>query len=153
MKRTIHARSSLFLIELMLAVLFFSLSSAVCVQMFAHAHQLSQSAHALQHAIQAADNAAELLQYDLTHASPYLPSAYPDAEILSEDSSALYREIHIFYNDSWKPCTRDQSAYQLTIQLQPEDNGLVAGVLHINAQEGDPAVYELSLYIFAGTEI
>ena len=43
MKRTPAKRSSLFLLELIIAILFFSLTSAVCVQFFARAHQIQPS--------------------------------------------------------------------------------------------------------------
>lgn len=43
MKRTPAKRSSLFLLELIIAILFFSLTSAVCVQFFARAHQISRA--------------------------------------------------------------------------------------------------------------
>ena len=42
MKRTPAKRSSLFLLELIIAILFFSLTSAVCVQFFARAHRISR---------------------------------------------------------------------------------------------------------------
>ena len=42
MKRTPAKRSSLFLLELIIAILFFSLTSAVCVQIFVRAHLISR---------------------------------------------------------------------------------------------------------------
>ena len=47
MKRTPAKRSSLFLLELIIAILFFSLTSAVCVQFFARAHQISRQTQEL----------------------------------------------------------------------------------------------------------
>ena len=43
--------SSLFLLELVLAILFFSLASAVCVQFFVKSHILSRDAQRLNHAV------------------------------------------------------------------------------------------------------
>ena len=42
MERTPAKRSSLFLLELMIAILFFCLASAVCVQIFVKAHTISR---------------------------------------------------------------------------------------------------------------
>ena len=42
MKGTPAKRSSLFLLELIIAILFFSLTSAVCVQIFVRAHLISR---------------------------------------------------------------------------------------------------------------
>ena len=47
MKRTSNSRSSLFLIELIIAILFFSLVSAVCLRAFARSHILTENAELL----------------------------------------------------------------------------------------------------------
>ena len=52
MKRTPAKRSSLFLLELIIAILFFSLTSAVCVQFFARAHQISRQTQELNAALE-----------------------------------------------------------------------------------------------------
>ena len=52
MKRTPAKRSSLFLLELIIAILFFSLTSAVCVQFFARAHQISRQTQELNYTLQ-----------------------------------------------------------------------------------------------------
>ena len=44
MKRTSNSRSSLFLIELIIAILFFSLVSAVFLRAFARSHILTENA-------------------------------------------------------------------------------------------------------------
>ena len=45
MERTPAKRSSLFLLELMIAILFFCLASAVCVQIFVKAHTIQPRRH------------------------------------------------------------------------------------------------------------
>ena len=52
-------RSSLFLLELILVIFFFSLASAVCIQLFVKAHLTEQETKALNHAIPLAESAAE----------------------------------------------------------------------------------------------
>ena len=47
MERTPAKRSSLFLLELMIAILFFCLASAVCVQIFVKAHTISRETEEL----------------------------------------------------------------------------------------------------------
>lgn len=51
MKRTSNSRSSLFLIELIIAILFFSLVSAVCLRAFARSHILTENARDLNAAL------------------------------------------------------------------------------------------------------
>lgn len=53
--------SSLFLLELIFAILFFSVASAVCVQIFVKSHTLSTQAHDLTQASRRAGDVAELI--------------------------------------------------------------------------------------------
>ena len=55
-------RSSLFLLELMITILLFSVNSAVCIRVFAQAHQESEQARLLTEAASACSGAAELLR-------------------------------------------------------------------------------------------
>ena len=61
MKRTPAKRSSLFLLELIIAILFFSLTSAVCVQFFARAHQISRQTQELNAALEKVSGCTEML--------------------------------------------------------------------------------------------
>ena len=51
--------SSLFLLELILAVLFFSVASALCIQIFIKAHLMSQDARDLNFAVNEVSSMAE----------------------------------------------------------------------------------------------
>ena len=54
-----NSRSSLFLMELVIVILFFSLSSAVCVKLFVKAHQMDQNTVNMNHAMIWIQNYAE----------------------------------------------------------------------------------------------
>ena len=72
--------SSLFLMELILAILFFSITSAVCVQFFVKSHLLSRDSKILSQAVNECANIAEI--YDasdsIDDALLSLADAYPD---------------------------------------------------------------------------
>lgn len=53
------SRTSLFLMELILSILFFSLAAAVCVQMFVSGHILSKKSVELNHAVVWCESIAE----------------------------------------------------------------------------------------------
>lgn len=55
------SRASLFLMELIMSILFFSLAAAVCVQLFVKSHSLSQSSLELNHAVVECESLAELI--------------------------------------------------------------------------------------------
>ena len=54
-----HSKSSLFLIELIVSLCFFSLASVVCVRLFVYAHKVSTDSRRETLAIQMSQNAAE----------------------------------------------------------------------------------------------
>ena len=54
-----RSKSGLFLMELIIAICFFAFSSAICVQLFAHAHTLSQRSKGIQMAVINAQSVAE----------------------------------------------------------------------------------------------
>ena len=63
MNRTSNNRSGLFLLEIMIAILFFAMVSAVCLRSFARAHTLSQEASDMNQAMSShIENVAELLK-------------------------------------------------------------------------------------------
>ena len=62
MKHSSNNRSGLFLLEIVIAILFFAIVSAVCLRAFAKSHTLSQQASDTNHAISNMENVAELLK-------------------------------------------------------------------------------------------
>ena len=61
-RKTRVRRSSIFLLELIIAILFFSVLSAVCTQVFVKARDLSQEAQLLSEAVCICSNSAELVR-------------------------------------------------------------------------------------------
>ena len=96
--------SSLFLLELILAVLFFSVASALCIQIFTKAHLMSQDARDLNFAVNEVSSMAEQM---------------PDDSL--QDAAA--------YNDSsYASCEKADAVYVLTVHYEPEDTLLKAHI-------------------------
>lgn len=109
-----HSRSSLFLMEMIVAILFFSLASAVFIQLFAKSHTLSKQTVNQNHAVIQAQNLAEsylalegdfeqiVTLFDATDAdvSPYCLKLYFDTEwVPTAASAALYQAELLCYPD------------------------------------------------------
>lgn len=133
--------SSLFLLELILAILFFSLASAVCVQFFVKAHLLSRDARNINHAVNECSGIAEIV----------------DASNSSEDALDLIQEIYegaekdtdvpsirIYYDDSLIPCGREDGSYVLETIFSEGDDMLTADISMEEAKNGDP-IYQLTV--------
>lgn len=114
--------SSLFLMELILAILFFSIASAVCVQVFVKSHLLSREANALNHAVNLCTSAAETIS-----ASP--------AET-TEGSTVTY------YDEDFSVCDPDDRVYTLTVDAGRRDSFLDAHIVITDPSE--KVIYELN---------
>ena len=96
--------SSLFLLELILAVLFFSVASALCIQIFTKAHLMSQDARNLNFAVNEVSSMAEQM---------------PDDSL--QDAAA-------YYDSSYASCKKADAVYVLTVHYEPEDTLLKAHI-------------------------
>lgn len=96
--------SSLFLLELILAVLFFSVASALCIQIFTKAHLMSQDARDLNFAVNEISSMAEQMPNDSL-----------------QDAAA-------YYDSSYASCEKADAVYVLTVHYEPEDTLLKAHI-------------------------
>ena len=90
--RTRAGGRNLFLLELVIAILFFALSSAICMQLFAHAHEKSMAAKRLSEGVNLASAAGEVLFsfHSREEALSLYRQCYPNGEILeTEDGFCL----------------------------------------------------------------
>ena len=96
--------SSLFLLELILAVLFFSVASALCIQIFTKVHLMSQDARDLNFAVNEVSSMAEQM---------------PDDSL--QDAAA-------YYDSSYASCEKADAVYVLTVHYEPENTLLKAHI-------------------------
>lgn len=132
--------SSLFLLELILAILFFSIASAVCVQFFVKSHLLSQEARELNVAATEASSVAELISVseDAASAIDFIQTEYPYSEV--QETS----RISIYYDDGLLPCNAEDARYCLRVDLTQKDN-MLTGTLNMTKLDGDDSIYSLDV--------
>ena len=75
--RNQNSKSALFLMELIIAILFFAISSAVCVQLFVKAHLMSRDTTDLNHAVACAESASACLRAMSRKISFVFPASIP----------------------------------------------------------------------------
>ena len=113
MERTPAKRSSLFLLELMIAILFFCLASAVCVQIFVKAHTTSRETQELNTALEKVSGYTELFLAD-----------------------ALTEDTEVFYDADWQECSKDEASYEIVIRVEP-DGKLLHGTFTVQRLSGE----------------
>ncbi len=126
-------KNSLFLMELMMDILFFAISAAICLQMFAYASQTAAATQSLRNATLAARSAGACYQSaagDLNHV----------AQLLS--GSAQGDVLQVGYDRQWQTTT-DAPLYQLTLTRQ----GAAADIV---VTDGKQTIYTLTVHIPGG---
>lgn len=128
--------SSLFLMELILAILFFSIASAVCVQFFVKSHLMSRNSNALNHAVNECASAAEIIDTaeDTTDSMEILRGLYPNGDY--SDNRMI-----IYYDDAFTACSEADAVYFLTLHIEKSDQTLTADM---QFTEDTNIIYELN---------
>ncbi len=126
-KRKRASSASLFLMELMVAILFFTLSASVCITLFVRAHIQSEKAKALNHALNICSDTAEIVRtsQSISDTASCIGSVYEYA-VRTGDSNPY--EISIYFNDNYLPTPQSNLAKVETIQLTETDSTLSAAI-------------------------
>lgn len=151
--------SSLFLMELILAILFFSIASAVCVQFFVKSHLLSQDADALNHAVNECSSIAEILNTadSIGSGISLVKELYPDAveadmkgadtaaaNIEKKDMMAKSAELSFYYDDEFMPCSAKNADYILSLHLEQSEQMLSANMKFCTSGKDATMIYQLN---------
>lgn len=137
--------------ELMIAICFFAITSAVCVQVFAKAHLVSEKTTNLNHAIAQSESVAESFRAcngNLLDTAALFPSG-----ILKENM------LTIDYGKDWQPCSRETSgAYRLTLTVNGDgpvadagadtDARLVSAKISVVKASDGSEIYSLAVQKF-----
>ena len=127
--------SSLFLLELILAVLFFSVASALCIQIFTKAHLMSQDARDLNFAVNEVSSMAEQISAGTLH--PATAASSDDTAASSDDTASdpstqisndAWQDDTAYYDSSYASCEKADAVYVLTVHYEPEDTLLKAHI-------------------------
>lgn len=130
------SRSSLFLMEMIVTILFFSLAAAVCVKCFVSAHMMGKETYELNHAIAIATGYAEGMRGTDGDIDSIM-AVFPDA-VKGDDSY-----IMLFYDDQFNPCDADDAVYAGDVTLEP--NGAIQNMtVKIIRVEDSSIIYELN---------
>lgn len=130
------SKTSLFLMELIVTILFFSLASTVCIQLFVKAHLLGKETTIQNHSIVLAQNIAEsFYQFEGDTASM---CSLLEGTMDQENSFSLYRDAE------WNACDKADAAFITTFFVKQEET-MVYGELFVEDVESDSQVYSLSL--------
>lgn len=107
-----NSQASLFLMELMISILFFSISSAVCIQLFVKAHTINQTTEDKSNATLIAQDICEYFHYSNGDKQEIL-SYYWDYEETEE-------AVLLYFTESGTPCSKIGARYTATLTFERE---------------------------------
>ena len=120
--------SSLFLLELILAVLFFSVASALCIQIFTKAHLMSQDARDLNFAVNEVSSMAEQISAGTLHSDTAASSDDTASDPSTQMPDDSLQDAATYYDSSYASCKKADAVYVLTVHYEPEDTLLKAHI-------------------------
>ena len=134
-----HSKSHLFLMELIIAILFFALSSTVCIQLFIKSYTLNKNTVNQNQAVIHAQNLAEsylACNGSVVEIANVLSSFHPE---LAQNTIAIY------FDSDWQVCDKANALYtaQLLTHNASED-GLISANIQI-FDKNNSTIYELNI--------
>ena len=113
--------SSLFLLELILAVLFFSVASALCIQIFTKAHLMSQDARDLNFAVNEVSSMAEQISAGTLHSDTAASSDDTASDPSTQMPDDSLQDAAAYYDSGYASCEKADAVYVLTVHYEPEN--------------------------------
>ena len=118
-----NSRLSLFLMELIVAIMFFSLSAAVCVRLFTSAHFMAERAENMSNATIWSQNLAETFEGakgNLSEMEKFYPGAYVSYSL--DDDSMRNGYIILFFSEDWERIdSLSNAAYFASVNIATKD--------------------------------
>lgn len=150
MMKRMSSRSGLFLLELVISILFFSVASAVCIRLFVQAHFMDKDNKNLTNAVQVCENFAEVytsLHGDIT----LLSSVYPNADI-TQTTDGVYTLL-LYFDEDGNICTAFHAECVLAVAFfeEAKDAGtMYTAYLRVFPKRDDQEnlLYELPVSVY-----
>lgn len=147
-------KTGLFLMELIIAILFFSLAAAICIQLFVKSHMISEHSIALNHSILLAQNTAEI--FYATNGDPEKMASLlgcgessDTAAVADSDNAST---LTLFYTDNFDrldPAQAASAVFQQTISLYADsDPALITCHIVISEPSFGDVIYSLDTTLF-----
>lgn len=135
MKYSSKRSSSLFLMELILALFFFMIVSVCCTRMFVKAWVTSRKASELNQAQNCAGNIAEVLNSD-QDSEQALMRMFP--EMIREEEKYL-----LYYNEEWQVCDQEKACYRIEVLIDLKENNQSGSITIKDKKE--TTIYQLDM--------
>ena len=136
MKHSSGSKTSLFLIELIITIFFFSVASVVCVRLFLYSHRMSTEAYDRTHAVAIAQSAAE----SFLAAGKTLRL---EAAAAADPAGKMETRFHEIFDDAL--ADEDLARFRVETEITaPTEDGLCRLLVRVSDLEGEE-IYSLEV--------
>lgn len=154
MRRRQHSKSGLFLIELTITIAFFTVTTAIFLQVFVKSHTISQQADQLFHAQEMASCVAEIMGGTSSDASDgFVQELKTHYSRLQETSDG----VHIYFDKDWNNCDavsgqfvtsvfwqKQDEMWNIEITIEEEKKSVIA----VDHSSNDDPIYALTIQLY-----
>lgn len=123
-----RSKSSLFLMELIIVLMFFSLCAATCMQIFANAKVKTDYSRDLTNAAFVAESVAEV--YKAVGGDLEATASKCDGEAVPDGVMKIY------YDKDWNPTAQDGAVYVMTV-TETETDDIEKAFIEVDDMEGE----------------
>ncbi len=142
MNKSRSVKSSLFLMELIIAIFFFALCAAICLRIFALAYTMNQSSRNLDQAVYKAESIAEI--YKSTGGN-----LAETAVIYGGSGVVTVKSLRISFDKEWKPVLQGKDvSFELELAID-EVPFLKSGWITLIKKDGE-VIFRLPVKIASG---
>lgn len=141
------SKSGLFLMELIIVILFFSLASAVTVQLFVKSHLVSRNTVALTKSTMLVQNYAEVFR-NSNGDFDFLSNCFQEDISLFDNQS-----FTVYYSDEWNVISKaDSNGFSFSADFSSKDS---FHLLHLSVYDikQKAIIYELDIEKYIGNEV
>lgn len=139
-----NSRASLFLMELMISILFFSLSSAVCIQLFVKAHTINADTEDTSNATLIAQDISELFHHTDGDKEQLL-SYYTKYE-------SSNNEVLLYFTENGSPCSKEGANYVASLFFK-QDGSYRILTMDITCIDKEDVLYSSTLKKYTQTTL
>ena len=133
------------LIELLMAILIFTVAAAICLRIFVAAHNISVDSGSLNHAVIAAQNGAEC--YKAARGD-----IFETAELLRGDLTEDKSGVDLYFSKEWSEAARDNYTFIMEIRKVFDGDGIIDTVVNVRNDSGE-LIFSIPVTVSPGSGV
>ena len=134
MKLKVSSQSSLFLMEILLNILLFSVMLSLCLPFFAKAHGLTFATTELERAVTVCSNAANIFEAS--------DGSLETLSFMYKNKVFINDQLVVYFDKNFIDCPSGDAVFTMTVTLLPDDSPVTKA--SIRCQKEEAVIYQIT---------